>query len=114
MIDSFVMLGSILDLTLTYNYLKLYKAKFPHKDFIVIESNPLIRSLVRSKGLKEGMITSSIIILFILMAILYVSSTPWKYFLAGVYYMMVTFHLTNFLAIKRMKGGKQNGKKKED
>lgn len=112
-IELVVMLGSVSDLILTYNFLKLYKEKFPKKDFLVVESNPLIKNRVRAKGLQEGMFQSAIIILSILIMLLHIIPIHWKYFLLGVYYMMVTFHLTNFLAIKRDKGGKTNVKRKK-
>ncbi len=35
-INYVLIIGLILDLILTYNYLRLYKNKFPKKDFTVI------------------------------------------------------------------------------
>ncbi len=102
-IEIIIILGSILDLSLTYNYLKIYKKKFPKKDFIIIESNPLIRAAVRQYGLGDGITISGFIILVILIMILAFINTNFKFFIAGVYYMMITFHLTNLLALRRMK-----------
>ena len=113
-IETLVILGSFFDLILTYNYLKIYKEKFPKKDYAVIEANPLVRAFIKSKGLKEGMVYSGMIILFVLAGLLYVLPTAWKYFLLGVYYMMVTFHWSNFIALKYMKGGLKNGKTKKN
>ncbi len=114
MINFFVILGSVLDLILTYNFLKLYKKRFPKKDYTAVETNPLIRNAVRSMGLSEGMALSGAIILAILIVILSVIPYHWKYFLAGVYYMMVCFHLINFLSLKRMevKNGRRSRKSK--
>ncbi len=111
-INFFIMLGSFLDLLLTYKFLGLYKRKFPKKDWTVIEANPLIKYCVKTKGLNEGMFIAGSIILILALALVFVLSERWKFFLAGVYYMMVLFHLTNFLAISRLKGGKTNGNKK--
>ena len=102
-IEIALLIGCLLDLTLTYNYLKIYRKKFPKKDYIVIEANPLIRQLVRRNGLGWGMIYSGTMIFGIIIVIINFANTELKFFMAGVYYMMITFHLTNFLALKRMK-----------
>lgn len=101
-IEIAVLIASVVDLTLTYNYLKIYRNKFPKKDFILIEANPLIRSCIRSCGLGEGIFRSGFIILPVITFVLYLLPTNWDYFLAGIFYMMLVFHLTNYLALKRM------------
>lgn len=111
MINFFVILGLVLDLILTHNFLKLYKKRFPKKDYTVVETNPLIRHAVRNMGISEGIALSGAIILIILLVILSVIPYHWKYFLAGVYYMMVCFHLINFLSLKRMEV-KKHGKRR--
>lgn len=98
-----VLIASVIDLTLTYNYLKIYREKFPKKDFVVIEANPLIRFCIRSCGLGEGIFRSAFIILPLLVLLLYFLPTNWDFFLAGTFYMMLTFHLTNLLALKRIR-----------
>ncbi|KKL12535.1 hypothetical protein LCGC14_2534750, partial [marine sediment metagenome] len=85
------------------NYLKIYKTKFPKKDYVIIEANPLIRYCVRKLGLKEGIFRAGFFILPIVIAITYFISVNFRFFLAGCYYMMIIFHLTNLLALKRMK-----------
>jgi len=110
MINYFVMLGLLLDLILTYNFLKIYKEKFPKKDYTAVETNPLIRTAIRSMGLTEGIIFSGFIILMILMVVLKMIPYQWRYFLAGVYYMMICFHLLNLLSLKRMEV--KNGKRR--
>lgn len=114
MIEFFLYIGSILDLFLTYKYLGLYRERFPKKDWIAIEANPLIRMCVKSKGLGEGMLIAGTIILFVLAAIIHIANSNWQFFLAGVLYMMNVFHLLNFLALKGMQlketGGKNDGK----
>ncbi len=121
-IEIVVFAGAILDLVLTYNYLRIYRRKFPDKNYIVIEANPLIRWGIRNFGLSNGVAYSGMAILFILGLLLYYLPSNAKWFLAGAYYMMVTFHLTNLLALKRMKvviekkdkgGSKNNAKEKE-
>lgn len=102
MINTFVMIGSLLDLVLTYKFLSLYKQRFPKKDYTIVETNPMIRYAVRSMGLLDGILISGLVILFILGILLNLIPYHWKFFLAGVYYMMVAFHLINFLALKRM------------
>jgi len=114
-IEIIVLLGSVIDLSLTYNYLKIYKDKFPDKNYIVIEANPSVRFFIRQFGLKDGVFYSALPILFILALLLYYLPSSGDWFLAGAYYMMITFHLTNFLALKRMKREeKTNGKTKEN
>ncbi len=116
-----LVIGCLLDLILTYNYLRIYKKKFPQKDYTVIEANPLIRHFIRNFGLGDGMVYSGSIIVAIVILILEIGNTNFKFFLAGAYYMMVTFHLTNLLAFKRMKntynddkGGNKNATKKRN
>ena len=111
LVNAFVLLGSMLDLFLTYKYLGIYRYKFPKKDYLAIEANILVKYCCRIKGLGEGILISGTIIVSILLVLLQVLPERWKFFMAGVYYMMATFHLTNFLAIKRMKEVKTNGKK---
>lgn len=115
MINFFIFLGCALDLFLTYKFLSLYKKRFPKKDYTAVETNPLIRNAIRSMGLIDGMIISGFIIIMILMVLLSVIPYHWKYFLAGVYYMMVCFHLLNFLSLKRMevkKNGRRNNSRR--
>lgn len=112
-IEIALIIGLIIDLVLTYHYLKFYRERFPKKDYLVIESNPLIRSMVGRYGLVDGIVFSGFIILVILIILIAYTNTNFKFFLGGVYYMMIVFHLTNFLALKRMKGGKENGKTKK-
>ena len=103
-----LIIGCILDLTLTYNYLRVYRNKFPKKDFAIIEANPLIRNMIRRYGLLDGVVYSGLIILFILSIMMVFTGVNFKFFLAGAYYMMITFHLTNLLALNRMlEGGKK-------
>ncbi len=102
-IEIIIILGCLIDLSLTYNYLTIYKKKFPKKDFIIIESNPLIRAAIRQYGLGDGIAISGFVILVMLIMILAFINTNFKFFVAGVYYMMITFHLTNLLALRRMK-----------
>lgn len=115
LINFFLIVGSILDLFLTYKYLGEYKKKFPKKDWTVIEANPLIRYCVKAKGLGEGILVAGTVILFIFVGLINVLPERWKFFLAGTLYMMNVFHLLNFLAIKRIKleGGKKNSKGKK-
>ena len=98
-----LIIGCLLDLLLTYNYLKVYRKKFPKKDFAVIESNPLIRYFIRNYGLGDGMLISGSIISAIVVVIINIGNINFKFFLAGAYYMMIAFHLTNLLALNRMK-----------
>lgn len=102
MINFFIFLGCGLDLFLTYKFLSLYKKRFPKNDYTAVETNPLVRNAVRSMGLIDGMVISAFIIIMILMVLLSVIPYHWRYFLAGVYYMMVCFHLLNFLSLKRL------------
>ncbi len=112
-INYLLIIGCLLDLLLTYNYLRLYKKQFPNKDFAIIEANPLIRNFIRRFGLLDGVVYSGGIILFILTLLIAFLPVNGKFFLAGAYYMMVTFHLTNYLALKRLDvRGLKNGKEK--
>ncbi len=106
-IEIAIVLGSIIDLTLTYNYLKIYKEKYPEKDYAIIEANPLVRYNIRKLGLKERVFRSGFFILPILILLIYFLPINWRYFLAGCYYMMITFHLINLLALKKLKGIKK-------
>ncbi len=107
MIDYFVLLGLIFDLWLTWQFLDIYRERFPKKDYTAVETNPLIRFCVRKFGLNGGMIISGFVIMIILIWLLTVLPYQWKYFMMGVYYMMVAFHLLNLLAVKRLGEVKQ-------
>ena len=111
MINLFIFMGCALDLILTKNFLELYKKRFPKKDYTVVETNPLIRNAIRSMGIRDGVIFSGVIIIMLLLVLLSMLPYHWKYFLAGVYYMMVCFHLINFLSLKRMEV-KKHGRRK--
>lgn len=54
---------SIIDLSLTYYYLRKYKNWQPNKPFNLIENNPLLVFLWNNLGLHLGMIVGSVIIL---------------------------------------------------
>lgn len=102
MIELFVLLGLMLDLFLTYQFLETYRQRFPKKDYTAVETNPLIRFCIRKFDLFGGMMVSGFVISIILVWLLTILPYQWKYFMLGVYYMMVTFHLLNFLAVKRL------------
>ena len=104
-IEIAIIVGVLLDLILTYKTLKIYKERFPDKDYTVIESNPLVRYCVRTLGLKEGVFRAGFFILPTVIIIIWLIPINWRYFLAGCYYMMVVFHLINLLALKKLKGG---------
>ena len=109
-IEAVIIVGLVIDLILTYNYLRVYRQKFPNKDFAIIEANPLIRKMIRSYGLGDGVFYSGLIIMLILLVLLKLFSENGKFFMAGAYYMMITFHLTNLLALKRMKSERRSNK----
>jgi len=54
---------SIIDLSLTFYYVKKYKWWQPNKPFNLIENNPLLVFLWNNLGLHLGMIVGSVIIL---------------------------------------------------
>ncbi len=111
MIEYFLILGLFLDLFLTYKFLDLYRTKYKGDDYVKAEANFLIRYCIRKFGLKQGIIISGTIIFLLLLVLIAILPKEWKYFFAGVYYMMVVFHFSNFLAIKSL-GGKNNEKDK--
>ena len=111
LINLIVVVGFVLDIILTRVFLGVYKKRFPGKDYTVVETNILVRGLIRRFGLNQGIIISTIIILVLLGLLLrFVLGTFGKGFLAGAYYMMVFFHLTNFLALRRLNRN-EKGKK---
>lgn len=59
-----ILLGlSIIDLTLTFIYIKLYKTWQPQKPYNLIESNPLLVFLFNNLGLVLGMFVGAVVIL---------------------------------------------------
>ena len=103
-IEIAIYFGFALDLILTYKYLKIYKQKFPKKDYIIVEANPLVSFAIRRGGLGQGIVGAGMVIFSILIILMIVLPINLKFFMAGCYYMMITFHLTNFLALRRMNG----------
>ena len=106
-----------LDMILSYEYLLKYKEQFPKGDWTLVESNPIIRHWIRRFGLEAGMVTGTISVGLILAVILKFTGHHFHFFLAGMFYMMCTFHFLNFMALRRsrnlQKGGSKNGKKEK-
>ena len=105
-----------LDLILSHIYIGHYRKQFPKGDWTLVEANPVIRYFIRRLDLDFGMIVGGIAVAVILALILRFTGHHFHFFLAGVYYMMCTFHFLNFMALKRLrklKGGNKNGKKEK-
>lgn len=103
LIEILIIAAFIIDMFLTYNYLKTYKEIRPKADWTLAEANPLLRACLRDLGLKPGIIVGGIFISLILSLIIFIVNENWKYFLLGLYFMVNTFHLVNWNALKRLK-----------
>jgi len=105
----------LLDMVLTYHYVKEFKQMYPKNDWTQAEANPIIRNCMKYLGLEKGMIVGSIIVLIILGIILRLLNINGHYFLMGFYVCVNIHHFVNWMSLKRlrqMKGGKnRNGKK---
>lgn len=118
-IITLIILAFILDMFLTYKYLKVYKEKYPKCDWTLAEANPILKTSLKYWGLGNGMIYGGVIIFIMLLIILALINDNWRYFILGVYYMVNTYHFVNWNALKRLKfnkeleGGNQNAKKEK-
>ena len=99
----YAFIAFFLDMIFTYLVLDVYKKTNPLKDYTLLEQNPIIRFLIRKIGLNPGMLFS-VIILFVLLNLVLkfiFTTSESRYFVLGVYSMMVVFHYLNLNAMKK-------------
>lgn len=91
------------DMTFTYLILDIYKKHNPEKDYTLVEQNPIIRFCIRRLGLNAGLLVSTIILFVLLnLALKFIfTGENLKYFILGVYFMMIIFHYLNLNVLKK-------------
>lgn len=100
----------LIDMLLTYRYVKAYKKMYPKSEWYLCEANPILKSSMKAYGLEDGMVIGGFILGMMLIIILTIISVEWQYFLFGLYSMVNIFHLVNWKALERLieqKGGKK-------
>jgi hypothetical protein len=102
----------LLDMLLTYHYVKTYKELYPKNDWTLAEANPILRTFFKKFGLIDGLIYGTILLLSILFFIIIVINENWRYFLLGFYVMTNIQHFVNWSAMKRLKLKKMKGGEK--
>lgn len=97
-----ILVMSILDLGATWYYLKFFNNKFPTIDFKTLEANPILKLAMTHLGLTKGMIVGGIIVFVILLLITLSIADRWLYYLAGVFSMMLIYHLLNISQLAKL------------
>lgn len=113
MIEYFVIVLFLLDMILSYLYIKGFRERHSNKDWSVVEANPILRTCIKNIGLEKGMLVGSIILLGILGIIFNYTTHRFKYFLAGLYFMVNVQHLVNYNSIKMLDKIKKKEVKKK-
>ena len=113
MIVFMIVISFLLDMVLTFHYVKIYKELYPKNDWTLAEANPILRSCLKKWGLVDGMVYGSIMIFFLLLFIITLLSENMRYFLLGFYVMTNIQHFVNWSAMKRLKLTKLKGGNKK-
>ena len=103
MIRIIILILSVIDLSLTYKYLKTFKDMFPEKDYTLLEANPIIKLCLKKFGFPTGMFISAPIIFILLFIAIVIISTEWHYFAMGLFVMMIIYHFCNLNQLKALK-----------
>lgn len=104
-ITTYILIGFFVDMVLTYLFIRKYRSLNPNRDWAIIEQNPIVRYCFRNFGLNAGMIVGALSVLILLVGLLrfvFVEENM-RYFLMGVYCMMIIFHYLNFRALAQIK-----------
>lgn len=101
----------IMDMLLTYRYVKAYKEMYPQSQWWLAEANPILKFLMKDFGLGWGMICGGTVIFFILIVSTRLLPDYYLMFLLGMYFMNNTYHFVNWSALKRLKLNKLREKK---
>jgi len=100
----FLVVGLFLvDMTLTYRYVKAYKKMYPKNKWWLAEANPILRTSMKHMGLGKGIIFGGTIILTILIISTRLLPDYYLVFLLGMYSMANVYHFANWGALKRLK-----------
>jgi uncharacterized protein YacL len=99
----YIYLAFFFDMMFTYLVLDIYRKHNLQKDYTLLEQNPIIRFLIRKSGLNIGMLISAVILFVLLNLVLkfILISENWRYFILGVYSMMLIFHYLNLSSLKK-------------
>ena len=87
---------SIIDLTLTYIYVKEYKEWQPEKPYKLIEMNPLLRFLWENTNLLIGTLIGAVLILTLDYIIIRTAHWIFPILLLGLLIFAITNHYNNF------------------
>lgn len=97
----------ILDMFFTYYNIRLFRKKYPEKDYSKMELNPIPKYFWNKLGLLYGGILS--VIFFGLIIYLLVFKFPYdiKLILIGIYFVIIGLHLSNLSMLKKKKETKK-------
>ena len=98
-----ILLMSLADLTATYLYVSTFHNKFPTLDYTSLEANPILKAAWKQLGLNIGMIVGGLIVFTILLLVVLSTPDKWLMYLAGVFTMMLIYHLLNFSQLANLK-----------
>lgn len=93
----------LLDMFMSYNYIKTYKNLYPKNDWTLAEANPILRFCLKSYGLEKGMVIGSIILFSFISILIVLLNENFRYLLLGMFIMGNIFHFVNWQAMKRLK-----------
>ena len=108
MIEVIIIIFFGLDMLFSYDYLKRFKTRHPNKDWGVVERNPIIRACVKQLGLGQGMLVGTMCVLVMITVVMLSISLYFKYFLAGVFFMVNVQHFANLSALRELNKIKEN------
>ncbi len=100
MIKAIILLLSMLDLFLSYKYLKQFIKLFPDKDYILLEANPIIKLCLKKFKFPKGMFIAIPLVIALWIFIIGMLDRDWLFFSCGALGMMIVYHYANFTQLK--------------
>ncbi len=97
----------LMDMILCYRYVNAYKKMYPKSAWWLAEANPILKYLMKTFGLLDGMVYGGMIIFGILITSVSLLPDYYGVFLLGMYFMNNTYHFVNWQALKRLQKEKE-------
>ena len=104
----------LLDMLLTYHYIKTYKKMYPKSAWWLAEANPILKICMQKLGLGKGVVFGTMIIGFMLAISLKVLPGYYGIFLLGMYFSTNIHHFANWQAMKRLIKNKKEVKNEKE
>lgn len=95
-----ILILSLMDLTASFFYVSTFHAKYPDKDYTMIEANPVIKMALKLFGVTKGMLFGGAIVFGIVVLLAFSAKENLQLFMAGMLTMMNAYHWLNFRLLK--------------